>query len=304
MDIRQLAALTAVVDHGTFSAAARALHTVQSNVSTHIARLERELRVVLIDRSTGLLTEEGSVVVDRARRIQAELQAIETDIAALRDEISGTLRAGVIGTTGRWLVPKVLEVVADRFPLVQIQVVDATTTALVPLVIAGSLDGAIVNLPIDHPDLVVEELFQEDRILVAPADHPLADHDELEPADLARYPLLLNPPGVSFRDEIDAELGRLGVTLTPLGEVDGMRLLASLAFDGFGAAILPASAAVGSGPWRRVTVRGLTRRSVGLAFNRRVPASATARAIRDVLRSVIAEHGPDQPGIYPTFDGT
>lgn len=83
-----------------------------------------------------------------------------------------------------------------------------------------------------------------------------------------------------------------------------MRLLASLAFDGFGAAILPASAAVGSGPWRRVTVRGLTRRSVGLAFNRRVPASATARAIRDVLRSVIAEHGPDQPGIYPTFDGT
>ena len=59
MDIRQLNALVAVVDHGTFSAAANALHTVQSNVSTHILRLERELNVSLIDRTSGTLTEEG-----------------------------------------------------------------------------------------------------------------------------------------------------------------------------------------------------------------------------------------------------
>ena len=117
MDLRQLNALLAVAEHGSFSAAARALHTVQSNVSTHVARLERELDATLVDRATGTLTEQGAVVVARARRIQAELQAIQTDIAALRDEISGTLRAGVIGTTGRWLVPKVLEVAAERFPL-------------------------------------------------------------------------------------------------------------------------------------------------------------------------------------------
>ena len=52
MDVRQLAAIVAVADHGTFSAAARALYTVQSNVSGHVAKLERELGVTLIDRPT------------------------------------------------------------------------------------------------------------------------------------------------------------------------------------------------------------------------------------------------------------
>ena len=76
MDLRQLSALAAVADHRSFSAAARALHTVQSNVSTHIARLERELGATLVDRSNGQLTEAGELVVARARRIQAELDAL------------------------------------------------------------------------------------------------------------------------------------------------------------------------------------------------------------------------------------
>jgi hypothetical protein len=59
VDLRQLAALIAIADHRSFSGAATALHTVQSNVSGHIKRLERELGVELVDRQTGLLTEEG-----------------------------------------------------------------------------------------------------------------------------------------------------------------------------------------------------------------------------------------------------
>ena len=61
MDLRQLAALTAVAEAGSFSAAARRLHTVQSNVSTHVARLERELGATLVDRSTGALTDVKTV---------------------------------------------------------------------------------------------------------------------------------------------------------------------------------------------------------------------------------------------------
>ena len=89
MDLRQLAALVAVADPGSFSAAARALHTVQSNVSTHVARLERELGVTLVDRTGGWLTEEGEAVVRRARRMQAELDALDADVASLRDEVTG-----------------------------------------------------------------------------------------------------------------------------------------------------------------------------------------------------------------------
>ena len=71
MDLRQLHALLAVAEHRSFSAAARALHTVQSNVSTHVARLEQEVGATLIERSRGDLTHEGEVVAARARRILA-----------------------------------------------------------------------------------------------------------------------------------------------------------------------------------------------------------------------------------------
>ena len=73
MDVRQLQALVAVAEHGTFSGAAKALHTVQSNISAHVARLERELGVKLVDRHSGRLTAEGTAVVARARRVQSEL---------------------------------------------------------------------------------------------------------------------------------------------------------------------------------------------------------------------------------------
>ena len=66
VDLRQLDALVAIADHGSFSRAASALHTVQSNISGHIARLERELGVELVDRQTGQLTEEGRAVEGRA----------------------------------------------------------------------------------------------------------------------------------------------------------------------------------------------------------------------------------------------
>ena len=96
MDLRQLGALVAIADHGGFSAAARALHTVQSNVSTHVSRLETELGVILVDRATTELTEEGRVVAERARRIDHEFAALASDIAAMKDVVTGTVRTGVI----------------------------------------------------------------------------------------------------------------------------------------------------------------------------------------------------------------
>src|SRR5687768_16986906 len=190
MDLRQLAALVAVADTGTFSAAADVLHTVQSNVSTHIARLERELGATLVDRSAGRLTEEGEVVVSRARRVQAELDALTADVAALRHDISGTSKLGVIGTTARWLVPSLLTAMTEQHPQVQVTVLEGNTTALGPQLMGGQLDIALLNLPVQDPDIVTELLFEEDLVLVAPLDHPLAKATKLNFADVLEHELL------------------------------------------------------------------------------------------------------------------
>jgi DNA-binding transcriptional LysR family regulator len=304
MDVRQLTALLAVADAGSFSGAARQLHTVQSNVSTHVARLEKELAVVLVDRSSGTLTDAGEVVATRARQIQSELDALSADVASLHDEVSGSVRVGVIGTTARWVVPPLLMAVTERHPKVQLVVVDATTSSLIPQLAGGRLDLAVVNLPVDDPDIATEQLFLEDPTLVTPIDHPLASEERVTLADIARYPILLEPQGTGFRDVLDEQAAAMGITLVPQAEIDGMRLLATLAFQGFGAALLPASAAPNwvGGDWQRVMVDGIDSRSVGLARRRRGLLSAPARALRQVIREVIEIEAAAQPGVHATVE--
>lgn len=306
MDLRQLTSLLAVAEHGSFSAAARAIHTVQSNVSTHVARLERELGVELVDRASGGLTEEGEAAVARARRVRAELEALESDVAALRDVVMGGVRVGMIGSIGRWLVPSLLSAMQERHPDVDVVIVDATTTSLLPQLLEGSLDLAVVNLPVADPEIGVEPLFEEERILVVPGGHDLAFADddvslagEVSFAELAQHRLVLEPKGTAFRDELDRAATEAGVELRPLAEVDGMTLVASLAFRGFGPAIMPTTATLEEPPgdWVRVHVPELRHRDVGLARRRSGRLAAPARALRELLHELVAAEAPRHPGV-------
>ncbi|HLH28299.1 MAG TPA: LysR substrate-binding domain-containing protein [Acidimicrobiales bacterium] len=291
MEIRHLQALTAISDHGTFSAAAEHLGTVQSNISAHVARLERELGAPMIDRSDGRLTEEGLAVVARARRILAELDALVADVAACKDEVSGTVRVGMLATTAPWLVPRLMEATRLSHPKLRLVAVEGTTTGLEPQLASGQLDLALFNLPTASRDLVARELFEEDLMLVVPEGHPASGADRpLRLADLAEMELLLPLPGTAFRDELDAVTRPLGITLLPAAEIDGLRLIASLAFEGHGPAILPATAIPGflADRFRPVPVDGLPRRRVGVAQRSRGLPSAPARALLELLLQVVA----------------
>lgn len=291
MELRHLQALTAISDHGTFSAAADHLGTVQSNVSAHVARLERELNAPMVDRSDGRLTEEGTVVVARARRILAELDALRADVAACKDEVTGTVRVGIIGTTARWLVPRLMDAVLQRHPKLRLVIVEGTTTGLEPQLAAGQLDLAVLNLPVSGRDLVTRSLFEEDLMLVVPEGHAMATQGRpLVLDDLADMELLLPVPGTAFRDELDAAARPLGITLLPAAEIDGLRLIASLTFEGYGPAILPATAIPGflREKFQPVPVEGLPRRRVGVAQRSRGLPSAPTRALLELLQVVVA----------------
>jgi DNA-binding transcriptional LysR family regulator len=301
MDLRQLAALVAVAEHGTFSAAADALHTVQSNVSTHVARLERELGATLVDRSAGRLTEEGELVVARARRVHAELDALAADVASLRDEVAGTTRVGVIGTTARWLVPSLLSAMEAQHPKVTVGVLEGNTSTLLPQLAAGRIDLGVINFPADDPDVVVEPLFDEDLIVVVPSGHPLAEHKRLSVRDLADHELLLPPPGTSIRVDLDQAASAAGATLKAKAELDGIRLIASMAFEGYGAAVLPSTAVPRwlRGEFRMIPIDGVAPRRVGIGRRRRGLPSAPTRAVIDLLRDIVQEQATLKRGIHP-----
>jgi DNA-binding transcriptional LysR family regulator len=301
MELRHLQALTAISDHGTFSAAAEHLNTVQSNISAHVARLERELGAPLIDRADGRLTEEGTVVVARARRILSELDALVADVAACKDEVTGTVRVGMIGTTARWLVPRLMDVARKRHPKLRLVIVEGNTTGLEPQLANGQLDLAVLHLPVSGRDLVTRQLFEEDLMLVVPEGHASADPDHpLTLEDLADMELLLPLPGTVFRDELEAVTRPLGITLLPAAEIDGLRLIASLTFEGYGPAILPATAIPSflRDQFHPVSIEGLPRRRVGVAQRSRGLPSAPTRALNELLEAVVAMPEDRPEGVH------
>jgi len=302
MELKHLQALLGIADTGSFSAAAASIGTVQSNVSAHVARLESELDVQLVDRASGRLTEEGEVVVERARRVTNELEALVADVTALRAEVVGTVRLGMIGTTGRWLVPQLFDQLRARHPHIHLNVTDGSSMPLEQEVASGQLDLAVVTFPLSGDEIMAAQLFDEDLVLVLPPGHPLGDEASVPLEQLAELELLLPAPGTALRNEIDIAAGPARVTLTPAMELDGVRLIASLAFDGYGPAILPATAVPGHlrGRFPVLQVDGLPRRRVGVAQRRRGLPSAPVRAVIDVLGVVVNDVLSMPEGIHPT----
>jgi DNA-binding transcriptional LysR family regulator len=299
MDLRQLAALTAVAECGTFSAAADRLNTVQSNVSAHIARLEKILDATLVDRTAGRLTEEGEIVVARARRVQSELDGLIADVTALRHDVVGDVKVGVIGTVARWLVPPLHSAMAKAHPHVRMIVVDASTTSLAPQLVGGTLALAVVNLPLVDPDVTVMPLFSEEMVAVIPEGHKLFSLERLHMDNLHNVPLLLPPTGTSYRHELDEAADVADVSLVPQAEIDGVRLITSMAFDGVGVAVVPATAVPRhlSGPWKALALEGIAPRHVGIVQRRRGMLSAPARALLGVMLTVIQEQVALQAGV-------
>ena len=300
MDLRQLSALVAIADHGSFSGAAAALHTVQSNISGHIKRLERELGVELVDRRTGQLTEEGRAVEARARAVQAELESVGSDLAALRQEVTGSVRLGMISTTARWLVPLLLDRLAVTHPGVRLVTTEATSSALGVLLASGGLDCSVVNLPLNNPELRLRPLFDEDIVLLVAQDHPLAKNAALHLKDLEGVELILPAPHTGFREELDQAARNAGIELRSRADIDGLRLLGFLTLRGYGPALLPATtvADVPAG-YRAMSVEGLPLRHVGIALRKRGKPNAPTRALMDVLEGVISAYVVSHSHLHP-----
>jgi len=301
MDVRQLEALVGIADHGSFSSAAEALGTVQSNISNRIARLEAELETELVDRSAGALSESGEIVVERARRILAELAAIASDISELNADIRGKVSLGMIGTAGRWIVPLLLAAQRRSYPHIALRITEGTNSVIEPQLVNGQLDIAVLAWPVQAPELIELDLFKEDLVLIVDKSHPLAaDGRPVTFATLSDYELLLPFPGTPIRREIDEAAHAHGVELRPLIELDGLRTIASLTFDGHGPSILPATmlSAHLQEKFTAVAIEGISQRRVSIVNRRFGFPAAPVRAIQALLLEVVKGAAKTPEGVY------
>ncbi len=267
MELKQLKAILAIYEYGSFTAAAEALETVQSNISAHVSKLEAELNTVLVDRSTGQITPAGRIVVDCAKQVNVDIENIPKALATFEDKITGIIKIGLIGTTASWLVPWLFQQIPKRWQLLKPQYTEGTSFGLEQELLEGYLDLIITNLPTSSAEIISSPLFTEDLVLVVGTDHHLAKKRTIGMKDLEDIELLLPAPGTVLRTEINSAAKKAGANLSSRADIDSIRLIASLTFAGFGPAILPSTSISDylTNRWVGIKIADLSPRTVGIA---------------------------------------
>src|SRR4051794_19591707 len=165
MDLRQLRALDAVARARSFTAAALELHLAQSALSQQVAKLERELGVELLRRTTRRVevTEAGELVLARARRALAEADAIRDDLDALRGLVRGRLRIGGVPPVSGLHPAALIAEFGARHPGVDITIREEVAAALIAELADGQLDVvlALVDLADTPPSIEGRHLLHE-----------------------------------------------------------------------------------------------------------------------------------------------
>ena len=202
MNLSDLRYLVAVADHRHFGRAAEACFVSQPTLSTQIKKLEKELGVELFERNPRqvLLTAAGARVVEHARQALAQADAIRDVARQARDPESGTLRVGVFPTLAPYLLPHIVPALHDRFPHLELLLVEEKTEVVVQQLRDGQLDVGLLALPIDESGLHEETLFEEDFVLAVPAEHALGrTRKKIDLGALAGEQLLLLEEGHCLR---------------------------------------------------------------------------------------------------------
>jgi len=290
MDIRQLDALLAVAEEGSFTAAADRMHTVQSNVSEHIRQLEQELGVQLLVRSrTGTVpTEFGDRVLERARAIRSEIDALRKDVSMLQGFETGHASLGVVGTVSRWVVPPLVAEMRAIAPGVSMRITEGASERLAVEVAQRELAFAVVTEPVVEPRLVVEHLRDEAIVGIFPSHFPI-ESGTVTLAALAQYPMILPPTGNPLRDEVDDAALDERVTLDVLVEVEGIRLIGDLVAAGAGVSIVPETAIPDDANFRRVSIARMPPRRLGLVRARGVQLSLADQVVHDVVARLVRD---------------
>jgi DNA-binding transcriptional LysR family regulator len=287
VELRQLRYLDAVARRRSFTQAALDLHIAQSALSQQVGRLERELGVELLRRTTRRVevTEVGELVLARARRALAEVEGVRADLDALQGLVRGTLRLGGVPPVGPVHPAALIADFSRLHPGVAVTVHAGVAFPLLGQLRDGSLDLVLALVdpgPLDGLEGV--RLFEEELVVIAPLDHPLARAKRVRAERLGGEPLVTYAPGSSLRDALLALVpgGRV------VAEANELETVRELTARGLGVSLMPHSIVASHGD--RLAIRPLSPRQalpVSLVWRAGEHPTPAAQAFREhVLSSV------------------
>ncbi|HWH10338.1 MAG TPA: LysR family transcriptional regulator [Solirubrobacteraceae bacterium] len=243
MELRQLEYFVAVARHGQFTRAADALWVTQPALSQQIRRLEAELGVVLLRRtSRGVrLTAAGEDLFAHAQVVLGELARAREAIGRHAGVTRGRVRVAAT-TIDTPRLPGALAAFHREHPGLQVALRHASTAEIVALVATGEVDVGVAGPGGDVPaGLTTEQLSDEPLRAMLPAGDPLARESEIALSDLAGRAFILAEPGSGLREAVVAACQRAGFSPVPLFEISDSATVRHLVEAGLGISVAPSS---------------------------------------------------------------
>ena len=239
--LKQLRYFDALARELHFGRAAEACAVTQPALSMQIQELENHLGVTLLERTrTGVqLTRHGENIAARAARILADTREL-IEVAQHGDMLlSGQLRLGVIPSVAPYLLPRALPLLRASYPELSLAVRETQTHTLLQELVDGKLDAVLLALPVKHPDIETQFLFEDRFVLALPADREASGMITATPDFVERERLLLLEEGHCLREQA---LSYCKLNKVPKVDTFGASSLATIVemvAAGYGVTLLP-----------------------------------------------------------------
>lgn len=242
MTLQQLQYFLAAIEHGSFSAAADALHLAQPSLSEQVRRLEAELGVALFVRAGRrlALTEAGRSLRPEAERTAEAAARAAASVAEIRDLTGGTATFGTFGDAPSWLIGNVVAAFRRSHPGVRVRVVGLNSSEVADAVREGRIEAGLIMLPVDDAGLDLRPTLRDEVLYVSAEPERVREPVEIE--QLGAVPLILYDAGFGSQDPTRRALveraQRAGVRLEPAIEVEAIEIALDLAARGLGDTII------------------------------------------------------------------
>ena len=281
MEFRQLEHFLAVVRNGSFTAAAREVHVVQSALSSSVRKLESELGAPLFERTTRrvMLTEAGRALLPVAHRIAADVEAARGEVSAVAGLSSGRVAIGTVQTLTVIDLPAELGRFRRRHPGVRIHVRDGLVPDLARAVADGELDLAFIAVNGPFPEALVSfGHWQQRLVLLTYPGHRLAHRRRIRLAECDDEPFV-DFTGSGLQGMIARRFADAGVRRNRVCEATHFPLVVDLVAAGLGISVVPEVIAERSGlPHARIENPGFVR-PIHLTGRLPEPVNPAARAL-------------------------
>lgn len=298
MELRQLRYFLRVVELGSMGKAAQDLGIVTSALSQQISRLEGELSVRLLQRtSTGVVPTAAGL----AFRQEAQLALRHTDnavLAAQAARLSGQVTVGLAPTTGSVLAVPFLTAMKQRYPDVRVHLIESLSGNLSQMLNRRQIDLGVVFHTAGHHSWSAQAILDERLFLIIHPNqrHLLPVEHSLTLGDITNLPLVMPSASHGLRALLNAEFFREGTEANVVVEIDGLALLMDVVCSGYAATVQPGAAVVRNHNQRLVSLplahETLKRRNLiaSLSDEELAPAGLAARIVlADVMRSLVQQ---------------